>query len=117
MGVGLSDLSSRYTLIGRLSHIEKLNGSDIRPSERKDAEKYYLQHCHAEFVVLESESDKEQFSKIHPRYQSLLEQYGEPQLSGNTDEPSTLAGGLVKIILSKDGEQHEKELPSSMTIG
>lgn len=112
----LSDLSSRYTLIGRLSHIEKLNGSEIRTNERKDAEKYYLQQCHAQFVVLQSDAEKEQFASIHPRYQALLEQYGEPQMSGNTDEPSTLAGGLIKIILSKDGEQHQKELPSTMTL-
>ena len=93
----LSDLSARYTLIGRLGGIEKLNGSEIRQTERKDAEKYYLQQCHAEFVILSSDEGKEQFASTHPRYTTLLEQYGEPQLSGNSDEPSTLAGGLISM--------------------
>ena len=94
----LSEVSSRYLLIARLVRITKLNGSDISPSERKDAEKYYLQQCHEELlrIGISDEDLVTGFHQSHPRYAALLEQYGTPQLSGGADGPRTLAGDLIR---------------------
>ena len=92
----LSAKSCRYLVLGRLKQITKLNGSPVTDSERKDAEKYYLQQCHAEFIELD-DGKREEFMQENPRYEELLQFYGTPSLSGDPDEPETLAGGLISM--------------------
>ena len=82
----------------KTSQTGQLNGSDIRDSERKDAEKYYLQQCYSEYqhlLAANDESEKQRFLEENPRYTELLDIYGTPVLSGSTDDPETLAGGLI----------------------
>jgi len=110
-------LSCRYLVIGRLKNLEKLNGSIIKPAERKDADKYYLQQCYAELLELTDEKEKEIFLNNNPRYNELLEEYGIPSLSGSNDDPDTLAGGLITLTLQNDdGNEVKKDLPYTMTV-
>ena len=97
----LSTKSSRYLIIGRIQKLTKLNGSDVKESERKDAEKYYLQQCYSEFVELQNSNEKhDQFLEENPRYNELLNLFGTPSLSGSSDDPETLAGGLISLYLT-----------------
>lgn len=68
-------MNVRQFVIARVKNLQLLNGSDVRPRERKDAEKYYLQQCTKEQLSQKQESPD--FDKRHPRYKELVKEYGD----------------------------------------
>lgn len=102
-------------LIGRLSNLVVLNGSNITMRSRKDAEIYYLNQC----VKVKSGMELADFAKLHPRFSALVEQHGDPTPAPLHLTSSSLKDRLLSLNLvfeSLDNKAFEKKIPMTMTI-
>ncbi len=117
----------RYELIARISKLQMLNGSDIRPGERQDAELAYLRLVTDEIaeakqgVAGEGEQKSaaaEVVMEKHPKFSSLVAKYGEltaskPSLSQGT----TLSSSMVELVFILGAKKVKKKVPATLTIG
>ncbi|PNH02433.1 Tubulin-specific chaperone E, partial [Tetrabaena socialis] len=63
--------------IARVSGLASLNGAEIRPRERRDAELRYLQHCATEMAAAGAdEAGRSAVRAAHPRLRRLMELHG-----------------------------------------
>jgi PHP family Zn ribbon phosphoesterase len=93
-------MNVRHFVIARIKNLQLLNGSEVRPRERKDSEKYYLQQCTKELLSQKQQSPD--FDKQHPRYKELVKQYGdysELLKKTNSDQLSGFASMYAEIII------------------
>jgi len=60
--------------------LKELNGSEIKAKDRQDCEKYYLRACGQQKVnsLSDNSFDQQQFLREHPRYDALVQLYGDP---------------------------------------
>eukprot|EP00884_Botryococcus_braunii_P020395 jgi/Botrbrau1/7039/Bobra.0165s0062.1 len=115
---------ARFQVIARVAGLEVLNGSEVRPQERRDAELRYLR------VVLGSlqEANAEEalaIQKASPRLPSLLKQYGD--VGGATvgsQAGKALTSELREVRLTclaaaarRNTGSQVKRLPGTMTLG
>lgn len=142
-GKGASEI--RPEVIGRLSHLQIFNGSNISIKERVDSEKYYLRKILRQKSNLESGGtyvtetglvyDQEILSNhffqniIHPKFNELLDKYGAELLSyGSSSQsgtgPQSMASDMMTIRINNlvfscgNGlmEPVEKKIPGSLTV-
>ncbi|KAM6323726.1 tubulin-specific chaperone E [Aegotheles albertisi] len=117
----------RQIIIAKISQLEVLNLSEIRPGERKGAELDYRKIFGKDWLAAgghwnpEKNKPSEEFLAAHPRYLSLCLKYGAPEegeLKGQ--QPLTLKNQLLTLTIKcpEKPEQKpvEKKLPESMTI-
>ncbi|KAL0251184.1 hypothetical protein GEMRC1_000397 [Eukaryota sp. GEM-RC1] len=98
----------RAHIIGRLQHINCLNGTTISETERRDCEKFYLSRAI-------DDVDSEDFSRIHPRFAELVQKHGDPV---KNDTKTGMKLIPIKLINDDDLEAkpRSKKLPLSMTL-
>ncbi|KAI1933074.1 hypothetical protein LOZ66_006602 [Ophidiomyces ophidiicola] len=84
--------------LARLPHLQTLNYSKIAPQDRTNGELYYLSLIRKELSALPA-SEEKQIILSHPRYMSLCEVYGTPEIirteSDGSAHPNSLAAKLV----------------------
>jgi hypothetical protein len=115
---------ARQSTIARVGKLTKMNGSEIRPRERSDAERLYLKRvklaCAAEGVT-----DEERDLK-HPRYRALVAEHGEPlakSKGGAGSGDGSLGADTVSLTLRTFDAKTctvppaHKKLPLSLTVG
>ncbi|XP_062091919.1 tubulin-folding cofactor E [Humulus lupulus] len=111
----------RFVLIARLAKVEVLNGSEVRPRERKESEIRYIR-----LVMSKMQGSPEDVQRLHPRFLELKKFHGiedEKLSSSGTAGPQKMASGLLSIILkcvgASIGEKPllTKKLPGTTTVG
>ncbi|KAF2928720.1 tubulin-folding cofactor E [Oryza sativa Japonica Group] len=111
----------RFVLIARLGKVKILNGSEISPRERREAEIRYVR-----LVMGKAESyDPEEIKRLHPRFAELKAFHGieDEKPSSRTSGPQKMASGLISITLKcvgpSMGEKQPltKKLPPATTVG
>jgi hypothetical protein len=113
-------VAPRYMLIAHLGKITSLNGSQVKPRERRDAEIRYVRHV---LSTMQSK-DMEEIMKSHPRFKHLQVLHDVPMDlgGGSTGKTSTMASSLISVsivcVAATIGERAPitKKLPSSTTV-
>lgn len=129
-GKPLSTEDGYMLTIARLPQLQSLNYSKITDKERLNADTYYLSQIATELSLNPQEKEAETLNR-HPRWQTLISEYGEPtivrKLDANEVDPNSLAARLVlcKFNLtesppSQQQPQHpqywEQEIPKSFDV-
>jgi hypothetical protein len=144
VGITIADVPTvgaipvRYELIGRVSKLQILNGSDINTGERQDAELAYLrlitdQLAQAKAIQTDSNKEKPEENQItadaasvavevvmerHPKYSALVAKYGELTASGpSSSQGTTLSSFMVELLFISGAKQVKKKVPATLTIG
>ena len=120
--------SASLVTIARLPALTSLNFSRITPTERRNAELYYVKYVAREISAASSKQEKMSVLGDNPRYDELCKIHGELPATieeatrdqGNEIDPGTLEARLVKFtfyMVTEAGvvEKHQ-ELPHSMDI-
>ncbi|CAN8235531.1 unnamed protein product [Cochlearia groenlandica] len=110
----------RFVLIARLMNVQLLNGSEVRPRERKDSEIRYVR-----MVMAKSNEKPEEIKLLHPRFYELKKHHGieDERASAENRGPKNMASGLISITLKCVGPsmgekpQLTKKLPGTITVG
>lgn len=77
----------KQNIIARIAQLKFLNGTEIKPIERKDAEIVYIRKSYEEFIKLNDnkqalgETDqklKHFMANVHPRWYELIDKFGSP---------------------------------------
>ncbi|GLJ31948.1 hypothetical protein SUGI_0643060 [Cryptomeria japonica] len=113
--------ASRYILIGRLSKILMLNGSEVKQRERKDSEIRYVRLV---MTTMQGKS-REEILQQHPRFYELkaIHDLPDENLSFGVTGPQKMAAGLISITLTYVGTTAgekapiTKKLPATTTVG
>ncbi|KAI9228762.1 MAG: hypothetical protein DHS80DRAFT_30481 [Piptocephalis tieghemiana] len=84
----------RFETIGRVGSLALLNGSSISPEERANAERWYLLQIVKAIPQLDSRLEK------HPRYTSLCEVHGEPEVAPSYKTSDRLKDRLLNVDIS-----------------
>ena len=122
---GVSTINARLGAIARLARLRHLNGSEVRQTERRDAELRYLRELPAK-----TGKSPEEVAQGNERYKALLAWHG-PAMAASGDGSGDGAGGgtlgenmitvTIQCVAARavkgGGSSHEKKLPGSMTIG
>ena len=117
---------AREWIIGRVSKLTHLDGSEIRPEDRVMGEKKYLRECHMElFASGNSAAPTEAFVQQHPRFERLNNLYEDVQHEkrGADASKSKLASNLVELTITSPIEAHAgkepvlKRVTLSMSVG
>lgn len=114
--------NSRFMLIARLGKITSLNGSLVKPRERKDSEIRYVR-----YIISTTSMCKEgDLAELHPRFAQLQAVHDVPIDSvhvGAAPATKKLAASLLQInihcVAPSTGERPPvtKKLPASTTVG
>ncbi len=115
---------AREWIIGRVSQLTHLDGSQILPEDRVMGEKKYLRQCHAELFEKGGSCD-EAFVGQHPRFDVLNQLYEDVQHEkrGADASKSKLASNLVELTIKSNVEAHAdkepvlKRVTLSMSVG
>lgn len=131
---------TRQNVIARVGSLRSLNGGEVRPMERSDAEKLYLKRLltaemrkqqDAPAAKEESQppltlaSCMERLTPEHPRLATLLALHGEPTVRravAGAGPMGSVAGDALRITLVSNEPRSctippmQKRLPESMTI-
>ncbi|XP_034940135.1 tubulin-specific chaperone E [Chelonus insularis] len=78
--------TARQLIIARISNLKLLNSTEITRDERNGAEYDYLKLCFKEWQQINSESSencKKIFLENHPRYLTLIQLCGEPEITNS----------------------------------
>ncbi|GBG34224.1 Tubulin-specific chaperone E [Hondaea fermentalgiana] len=96
--------AARQTVIARVKGFVRLNGSEVSPRERSDAERLYLKRVAA---ALTSLSGPERDAKLaeHPRYDELVAEHGDPteaarRAKAAQEADGSLASNSAKVTIS-----------------
>jgi hypothetical protein len=118
---------ARNTVISRLQFLKNINGSEIEPGERRDAELHYMKKAYEEYlqannlqvrVELQDENLAKHMLEQHPRWYELVEVYGSPlDIVSLKKEGTNIASTSAKLsLISSSGKTLEKKLLLSMTV-
>lgn len=103
--------------IARVASLKSLNFTVITPTDRGNAEMFYLSRI-AKQLASVPESAEQEVKSQHPRYAELCELYGEPDVIRRDEiNPSYLEARLVTISFHCPGkEKKTTKIPKSFDI-
>lgn len=104
--------------IARLAPLKSLNFTAISPSDRANAEMFYLSRI-AKHLASVPESAEDSVKSQHPRYAELCEIYGEPDVIRREEvNPAFLEARLVSVTFYHPGEDIRKtsRIPKSFDV-
>ena len=115
---------AREWIIGRVSRLTHLDGSQILPEDRVMGEKKYLRQCHTELFDKGGSADAA-FLEQHPRFGSLNQLYEDVQHEkrGADASKSKLSSNLVELTIKSNVAAHAdkepvlKRVTLSMSVG
>ncbi|CAO0790916.1 unnamed protein product [Mucor circinelloides] len=82
-------------IVGRIKNLSNVNGNTLTNRERIDLERYYIKSC------IKDGSTHEEIAAIHPRYNELCAEHGQPDLQTSIAHTSTaLKDRLISITLT-----------------
>ncbi|KAI6783697.1 tubulin-specific chaperone [Emericellopsis cladophorae] len=114
-GTGSPEDAYMFT-IARMADLKSLNYTAVSASDRANAEMFYLSRI-ARQLGAAPESEEAEIKKSHPRWTSLCEQYGEPDIvRRNEINPAFLEARLVNIVLRGANVEKETRVPKSFDI-
>jgi hypothetical protein len=113
---GSSEDAYMFT-IARIAGLKSLNYTTISASDRANAEMFYLSRI-ARQLASAPESEEAEIKETHPRWTSLCELYGEPDiLRRNEVNPAFLEARLVNVSFRLGANvQKETRVPKSFDI-
>lgn len=115
-------MATRYMIVARIGKLSSLNGSEVKPRERRDSEIRYARHLLMN-MQMSSISD---ISKAHPRFEHLRVLHDIPldlQRGGTISATQKMSSSLLSVnivcVAASVGEKAPvvKKLPSSTTVG
>ncbi|XP_065830624.1 tubulin-specific chaperone E-like isoform X2 [Oscarella lobularis] len=114
---GEQEEDARFLLIARLPNVQRLNGSPVSAKERQLAERYYIKRFAKDRIRLANPAE---FCRLHPRYDSLIKEHGEPIASQTEPPTGVLKDTLLCLTLECPEDLTKKtftkKLPSTMTL-
>jgi len=113
----------RQFIIARIGQLNLMNGSQVRPKERADAEKAYIKLTLAEAVdkgqSVNSFLSDPNTTILFPRLKRLVEVHGVPDVPKASSNVGTLADSILSLSLatmSSEAQPIKRKLPGSMTV-
>ncbi|PVF92732.1 RNI-like protein [Serendipita vermifera] len=100
---------ARLLIIGKIKSLTRLNSSEVKEEERKDAELFYLN-----WIVKHTKSEDR--AAIHPRWPELIEVYGSPEEAKEVVDLSRLQNRLMKVNICILPEDPTKKNLEEMAI-
>ncbi|KAG0025293.1 hypothetical protein BGZ81_007254 [Podila clonocystis] len=88
-GSGDQEVDPRTLIVAKMGRLEHLNGSEVLPKNRLDAELYYVKHVAMATVGMEPSA----VNALHPRFEQLCQVYGAPDVS---DESRKATSDMLK---------------------
>lgn len=116
---------TRSFLLAQLGDLRLLDRTEISKSERREAALFYVNRIFPLWIQCGGTEEGEgtpsaEFTKLHPRFRSLLKVYGAPIESLQNTLPPNIKNPLitVEIVAPQDPEKGpiRKRLPVSMTV-
>ncbi|KJR81668.1 uncharacterized protein SPSK_00735 [Sporothrix schenckii 1099-18] len=111
---------SYMVAVGRLARLRTLNFSTISPTDRANAEMFYLSRIAKQLALVPADSAAEAaVIARHRRYAELCELYGEPTVVRHAEiNPAFLEARLVQVLfaLDKEGEERKAAIPKSFDM-
>ncbi|KAL1901947.1 hypothetical protein Sste5346_001653 [Sporothrix stenoceras] len=111
---------SYMVAVGRLARLKTLNFSNITPTDRANAEMFYLSRIAKQMAAVPADGSAEAaVIARHRRYAELCELYGEPAVVRHAEiNPAFLEARLVQVLFSLDKEGQEKSaaIPKSFDM-
>lgn len=103
--------------VARLGQIRSLNFSQLTSDDRMNAEMFYLSRIAKQLTAV-PESAESTVKAQHPRYATLCEIYGEPDIVRREDiNPSFLEARLVSITFTHEGrEKVNRRIPRAFDV-
>ncbi|TRY83886.1 hypothetical protein DNTS_030110 [Danionella cerebrum] len=118
--------TARQIIIARLSQLKQLDMRQIIAEERRGAELDYMKMFGSKWLQAGGHSDLEknqpntEFISEHPRFLSLIQQYGAPEEGELEQKPFALKNQLITLtfVCPEDSERNPivKKLPGSMVV-
>jgi len=119
--------AARQTTIARIKSLLRLNGSEISPRERTDAERLYLKRLAMEMTKLGSDTEREILKEENPRFNELVNTHGDPMEAARRakvaqESSGSLAANSASLTIRSFDPQTctvppvKKKLPLSMTV-
>ncbi|KAA1087365.1 hypothetical protein PGT21_029895 [Puccinia graminis f. sp. tritici] len=108
---------NRLLALARYPTLVHLDGSQVTPAERTEADLFYWS------IVKKDPADHEQRKKLHKRYAELLAKFGLPEPESNHTRTSALKGKMINLTVvcagcvSLDREHNIEVLPSMTARG
>lgn len=94
-----------------------LNGSIIKPDERRGAEYDYVKkYCLEWFSVRNNEVSRNLFLAEHNRFEELIETYGTPEESEMAIQTNVIKSNLIEIVFVHAGKEVRKRVPPTMMV-
>ena len=119
-------IMGRSIVISRVQFLKSVNGSEIEPGERRDAELHYLKRTYEDYVQgkkleqrveLTDETLMTYMNEVNPRWYELVETYGSPlDMISLKKEGTNIASTSAKLFLAGPGKILAKKLLLSMTV-
>lgn len=110
---------SYMVAVGRLAHLRTLNFSNITPTDRANAEMFYLSRIAKQMAAVPADSAAEAAVVArHRRYAELCTLYGEPAVVRHAEiNPAFLEARLVQVLFAL-GEKETKtaSIPKSLDM-
>eukprot|EP00026_Physarum_polycephalum_P006300 Phypoly_transcript_06342.p1 GENE.Phypoly_transcript_06342~~Phypoly_transcript_06342.p1 ORF type:complete len:550 (+),score=86.33 Phypoly_transcript_06342:139-1788(+) len=102
----LAQTVARLYIIGRIGNLTVLNGANVKPTERLDAERYYLRN-----IISTRTQDS------NPRFQELMAKHGGPD-GINTENTALITADKQFFSLTLRGPlgEQKKTIPGTMTV-
>ncbi|KAF7546209.1 hypothetical protein G7Z17_g8604 [Cylindrodendrum hubeiense] len=109
-----SSEESHMFAIARVASLKILNFSQITPSDRSNAEMFYLSRIGKQLAAV-AETEEADILVLHPRYAELCEIYGEPSIVRRPDvNPAFLDARLINVGFHYQGEEEKaSKIPKS----
>ncbi|CAN8000222.1 unnamed protein product, partial [Ixodes hexagonus] len=116
---------TRSLLVAQLGNLSLLDRTEISKMERREAGLFYVNRTFPLWIQCGGTAEGEgtpsaEFTKLHPRFRSLLKVYGAPIESSQPPPPPNNKTQLitVEIVAPQDPEKGpiRKRLPVSMTV-
>ncbi|KAG7273947.1 hypothetical protein CRUP_021231, partial [Coryphaenoides rupestris] len=120
-----NDLTPQTTsqiITAKLGCLAVLNKNLVQPEDRRGAELDYIKMFGEEWLKCGGQSDASaQFSRMHPRYRTLINKYGAPEEGEfKKQKPFALKNQLISVRIVCPQEEGRpstlKKLPDSMTV-
>jgi hypothetical protein len=103
--------------IARLGSLKSLNFTHITPTDRTNAELFYLSRIAKQLAGVPEAAEATVLAE-HPRYAELCDIYGKPDVIRHQEiNPSFLESRLITVtFLSNDQEKRQRKIPKSLDI-
>ncbi|XP_044755884.1 tubulin-specific chaperone E [Coccinella septempunctata] len=111
-----SEASRFEIIVARIGNLKVLNGTDLKPYMRREAEYDYMKIYGLEWLRVCNTPEREQFIRSHNRFLELIDMYGEPDEGELVTKPQSISNTLIELRFEHEGKVVTKKLPKTIVV-